>query len=582
VRDPVLYSRPFAQKKTLPTPRAHQQEAANLLITLPENFNVATHFVDRNVQEGRGAKVAIECHDERVTYQQLLENTNRVGNALLALGVRPEERVLLLLLDTPEFLYSFFGAIKIGAVAVPVNTQAKPQDYEYILNDCRARVAVVSEPLLPHLQSIPKEKLRYLEEIVVSEVKDIKETKEINEAKEAGEATHIRPSQTQPANLHHSLQNLMASASAELQAAFTSKDEPAFWLYSSGSTGTSKGCVHLHHDMVVCCELYAKGILQMNESDRCFSVARLFFAYGLGNAGYFPLGCGATTILSPVRPVPATIYADIERYRPTLFFSVPTNFAALLAHHREDGKEFDLASVRHAISAGESLPAALFHRFKERFGVEILDSLGSTETLQMVICNRPGEAKPGSSGRIIPGYEAEIVDENGNSVARNEIGDLLIKGDSTCSGYWNKHEQSKETFVGGWFRTGDKYYQDEEGYFWYAGRSNDVFKVHGLWLSPAEVESVLIAHPAVREAAVVAREDHDALVKAAAYIVLHADVAPSEALSRELQELVGQKIGGYKRPHWIEFVPDIPKTATGKLQRFKLREMHAAQNKPQG
>jgi benzoate-CoA ligase family protein len=552
------------------------------LIPLPENFNVATHFVDRNVQEGRGDKIAIECGDERVTYQQLLENTNRVGNALLALGVRPEERVLLLLLDTPEFLYSFFGAIKIGAVAVPVNTQAKPQDYEYILNDCRARVALVSEPLLPHLQSIPKEKLHYLQEIVVSEVKEAKEIKEIRDAREAGEAKRIPPSQTQPANLHHSLQNLMASASADSQAALTSKDEPAFWLYSSGSTGTAKGCVHLHHDMVVCCELYAKGILQMNEGDRCFSVARLFFAYGLGNAGYFPLGCGATTILSPARPVPATIYADIERYRPTLFFSVPTNFAALLAHHREDGKEFDLSSVRHAISAGESLPAPLFHRFKERFGVEILDSLGSTETLQMVIANRPSEAKPGSSGKIIPGYEARIVDENGNSVASNEIGDLLIKGDSTCSGYWNKHEQTKETFVGGWFRTGDKYYQDDEGYFWYAGRSNDVFKVHGLWLSPAEVESVLIAHPAVREAAVVAREDSDNLTKAAAYVVLSDGFAPTEALSRELQDLVGQKIGGYKRPHWIEFVSDIPKTATGKLQRFKLREMQAAQNKPQG
>jgi benzoate-CoA ligase len=558
----VLYSRPFAQTN-LPARRTDRLEAANLLFTLPETFNVATHFVDRNVQEGRGAKVAIECGDQRVTYQQLLENTNRTGNALLALGVRPEERVLLLLLDTPEFLYSFFGAIKIGAVAVPVNTQAKPLDYEYMLNDCRARVALVSEPLLPHLQSIPKEKLRYLQEIVVSEL-DL-----------TGKAKQDFPSPPSPT--HHSLHNLMATASPELQAAHTSKDEPAFWLYSSGSTGASKGCVHLHHDMVVCCELYAKGVLQMQESDRCFSVARLFFAYGLGNAGYFPLGCGATTILSPVRPVPATIYADIERCRPTLFFSVPTNFAALLAHRHEDGREFDLSSVRHAVSAGESLPAPLFHRFKERFGVEILDSLGSTETLQMVIANRPGEAKPGSSGKIISGYEARIVDEHGNAVAPNEIGDLLIKGDSTCSGYWNKHEKTKETFIGDWFRTGDKYFQDEEGYFWYAGRSNDVFKVHGLWLSPAEVESVLMAHPAVREAAVVAREDQDGLTKAAAYVVLNTGFTPSERLSHELQELVGHNIGGYKRPRWIEFLSEIPKTATGKLQRFKLRELQDRQ-----
>jgi benzoate-CoA ligase family protein len=531
------------------------------LITLPEMFNVATHFVDRNVQEGRGAKVAIECGDEQITYQQLLENTNRVGNALFALGVRSEERVLLLLLDTPEFLYSFFGAIKIGAIAVPVNTQAKPQDYEYILNDCRARVALVSEPLLAHLQSIPKGKLRYLQEIVVSETNQNSQ------------------SQGQQSQTHHSLQSLMHSASPELQAALTHKDEPAFWLYSSGSTGASKGCVHLHHDMVVCCELYAKGILRMKESDRCFSVARLFFAYGLGNAGYFPLGCGATTILSPGRPVPATIYSDIERYRPTFFFSVPTNFAALLAHQREDGREFDLTSVRQAISAGESLPATLFHRFKGRFGVEILDSLGSTETLHVVIANRPGEAKPGSSGKIIPGYEARIVDEEGNAVANNEIGDLLINGDSTCSGYWNKHEKTKETFVGNWFRTGDKYFQDEEGFFWYAGRSNDVFKVHGLWLSPAEVESALITHPAVREAAVVAREDQDGLTKAAAFVVLNAAFTASELLVHELQELVGQRIGGYKRPRWIEFLSEIPKTATGKLQRFKLRELQDRESK---
>ncbi|MGB8474367.1 MAG: benzoate-CoA ligase family protein [Candidatus Acidiferrum sp.] len=557
----MLYSRPFALKRERARAlRTDRQEAAEILLTLPETFNVAAHFVDRNVQEGRGAKVAIECGDERVTYQQLLERTNRVGNVLLALGVRPEERVLLLLLDTPEFLYSFFGAIKMGAVAVPVNTQAKPQDYEYILNDCRARVAIVSEPLLSHLQSIPRERLRYLQEVVVSEVK------------------HNLPSQGQRSQTHHSLQNLMASASPELPAALTSKDEPAFWLYSSGSTGASKGCVHLHHDMVVCCELYAKGILQMNESDRCFSVARLFFAYGLGNAGYFPLGCGATTILDPTRPTPATIYSDIERYRPTLFFSVPTNYAALLAFHREDGREFDLSSVRHAISAGEALPAPLFQRFKERFGVEILDSLGSTETLQMVIANRPGEAKPGSSGKIIPGYEARLVDERGNDVPTNEIGDLLIKGDSTCSGYWNKHEKTKEAFAGGWFHTGDKYFQDAEGYFWYAGRANDLFKVNGLWLSPAEVESALIGHPAVREAAVVAREDKDGLTKPAAFVVLNEAFTPSEQLTHELQELVGQKVGGYKRPRWIEFLKEIPKTATGKFQRFKLRELLIRQN----
>ena len=525
-------------------------EDAATLISLPDIFNVSTYFVDRNVHEGRGERTAIECGDERISYRQLLEQTNRTGNVLLGLGVRPEERVLLLLQDSPEFLYGYFGAIKIGAVAVPTNTLLKSFEYEYVLNDTRARIALVSESLLPQLRSIPAERLRWLKTVVV-----------------AG----------QPDPLSLALRDLMAAASPELEAEPTSKDDAAFWLYSSGSTGFPKGCVHLHHDMVVCSELYARGILQMNESDRCYSVARLFFAYGLGNAGYFPLAFGATTILSPGRPTPERIFADIERYRPTLFFSVPTNYAALLAHQREDGKEFDLSSVRHAVSAGEPLPAPLFERFQERFGIEILDSLGSTETLQMVIANRPGAARPGSSGQIIPGYEAKIVDDEGQPVARGDIGMLLIKGDSTCAGYWNQHEKTKATFEGNWFRTGDKYFQDDDGYFWYAGRADDIFKVNGRWLSPTEVESALIAHPAVREAAVIARDDPSGLAKPAAYVVVNADFPPNPELARNLQEWVADRIGAYKRPRWIEFLPDLPKTATGKLQRFKLREMQAGQ-----
>jgi benzoate-CoA ligase family protein len=519
------------------------------LIALPQVFNAATYFVDRNVLEGRGDKIAIECGDQRVTYQQLLERTNRAGNALRALGVRPEERVFLLLLDTPEFLYSFFGAIKIGAVAVPVNTQAKPNDYEYILNDCRARVAIVSESLLTCLQAIPREKLRHLREIVF-----------------VGEAKHVAAPATA------CFGDLLHAASPALDAEPTSKDDPAFWLYSSGSTGVPKGCVHLHHDMVVSSHHYAHAILQMNDRDRCFSVARLFFAYGLGNAGYFPLSCGATTILSPARPAPAGIYADIERYRPTLFFSVPTNYVALLDHHRTGGPDFDLSSIRHAVSAGEALPAPLFERFRRRFNIEILDALGSTESLHMVISNRPGEVKPGSSGKILPGFEAKIVDESGRAVAPNEIGDLWVKADSLCASYWNQPEKTKQTFVDDWFRTGDKYRQDEDGYFWHAGRADDLFKVHGLWLSPAEVESALIAHPAVMEAAVIARNDEAGLAKPAAYVVLKSEFTPNEQLSRELQDWVAERVGGYKRPRWIEFLREIPKTATGKLQRFKLRE----------
>jgi benzoate-CoA ligase family protein len=520
------------------------------LISLPTVFNAATYFVDRNVREGRGAKTALECGDERVSYQQLLERTNQSGNALRQLEVGSGERVVLILPDSPEFLYCFFGAIKIGAVAVPTNPQLKPAEYEYVLNDTQARVVLISDALLPQLQSIPRGHLKYLGEIVV-----------------VGE--RFRP--------HLSFHQLVASASPDLEAQPASADDAAFWLYSSGSTGPPKGCIHRHRHMVVCSELYAKGILGMNDRDRCYSVARLFFAYGLGNAGYFPLSCGATSILSPDRPTPAGIYADIERSRPTLFFSVPTNYAALLAHQREQAGEFDLSSVRHAISAGEALPAPLFERFKRRFGVEILDAWGSTETLQMALSNRPGEARPGSSGKVIPGYEAKLVDDCGEEVRCGEIGTLLIKGDSTCAGYWNQPEKTSETFQGSWFRTGDKYQQDEDGYFWYAGRADDMLKVNGRWLSPNEVESALIAHPAVREAAVVAREDEHGLVKPAAIVVVNPDVKADDALAGDLQNWVADRIGAYKRPRWVSFLPELPKTATGKVQRFKLRELQAEQ-----
>jgi benzoate-CoA ligase len=520
------------------------------LIPLPKVFNAATHFVDRNVREGRGAKTALECGDERVSYRQLLERTNQSGNVLRQLDVQPGERVVLILSDGPEFLYCFFGAIKIGAVAVPTNTLLKPAEYEYILNDTQARVVLVSDALVPQLRAIPRGHLKYLREMVV-----------------VGEGSQS----------HLSFWELMSNASPDLEARTTGKDDAAFWLYSSGSTGPPKGCIHRHRDMAVCSELYAKGILEMNESDRCYSVARLFFAYGLGNAGYFPLACGATSILSRERPTPAGVYADIERYRPTLFFSVPSSYAALLAHQRGQGTEFDLSSVRHAVSAGEALPAPLFERFRERFGVEILDAWGSTETLHMGISNRPGEVRPGSSGKVIPGYEARLVDDRGEVVPGGEIGALLIKGDSTCAGYWKQPEKTAQTFQGDWFRTGDKYHQDADGYFWYAGRADDMFKVNGRWLSPVEVESALIAHPAVREAAVIAREDENGLTKPAACVVVNPEVRADDALAKDLQDWVAQRIGAYKRPRWVSFMSELPKTATGKLQRFKLRDLQAEQ-----
>ena len=509
--------------------------------SFPHKLNAAACFIDTNVAKGRGQKVAIECGELRVTYKQLLEKTNQIGNALRDLGVRPEERVCLMLEDTPEFLYSFFGAIKIGAVAVPLNTHLRPHEYEYILRDTGARVAICSRELAELLNTCKSD--RKLDWIVVA-------------AKQ---------------NDQRSFDHISMSASAELTAYPTCKDDPAFWLYSSGSTGRPKGCVHLQHDMLLPTQYYAKDILHISETDRCYSVAKLFFAYGLGNAGYFPLSVGATTILSPLRPIPERVYSDIERYQPTLFYSVPSNYAALLAHTRA-GPDFDLSSIRHAVSAGEPLPPVLFQRFKERFGIEILDALGSTEMLHMVISNRPGELKPGSSGKIIPGCEARIVDENEQDVSAGEIGTLLIKCDATCAGYWNQPEKTKDTFVGPWFRTGDKYYQDDDCFFWYAGRADDLFKVNGQWLSPTEVEGALISHPCVIEAAVVARKDGDGLLKPAAYVVLRSEPAPTSNIAGELQSWVAEKLTWHKSPRWIEVIEALPKTATGKLQRFKLRE----------
>lgn len=512
-------------------------------ITLPDVFNAASYFVDRHLPS-RADHLAIECGDQHVTYGDLYGRVNRLGNSLRKLEVRIEDRVVLLLYDTPEFAMSFFGTIKIGAVAVPLNTLLKPADYEYLLNTARARVAIVSESLYPLLAGIPRDRLRYLEHVVV-----------------LGKAP--------PGTL--SFQALVEDSTPELDAELTSKDDAAFWLFSSGSTGFPKACVHLQHDMVVAAERYAKGILGITEHDRCFSVAKLFFAYGLGNGLYFPLSMGATSILLPGKPYPQDVFATIEKYRPTLFFSVPSNYASLLSYTRE-GNDFDLTSVRHGISAGESLPAAIFQRFKQRFGVEILDAIGSTEVLHMFIANRPGAVRPGSSGQIIPGYEARIVNESDEEVAAGEIGNLLVKADSTCSHYWNQHEKSKHTIVGQWIRTGDKYWKDEDGYFWYAGRSDDMLKCSGVWISPIEIESVLIEHQAVQEVAVVGREDHDQLIKPAACVVLKSGHIGTPELARELQEFVVTRLPIYKRPRWVEFFEELPKTATGKLQRFKLRE----------
>jgi benzoate-CoA ligase family protein len=512
---------------------------------LPEEFNAASYFIDRHMDEGRGEKAAIECGDHRVTYRELFESVNRVGNALKRLGVRIEERVLLLLLDTPEFAACFFGAIKIGAIPVPVNTLLKPADYEYMLNNSRARVVIVSDSLFSLLPSLRAGTLHSVEKIVV-----------VGNADGTGA---------------QSFDSWIRDSSTDLEAARTSKDDAAFWLYSSGSTGRPKACVHLQHDMVVCAERYAKAILKVTEQDRLFSVAKLFFAYGLGNGLYFSLAVGGTSILLPGPPKPECVLEVVARFRPTLFFSVPSNYARLLSHPPDAQHPGDFSSVRHAVSAGECLPATIFHRFKERFGVEILDAIGSTEALHMFIANRPGAVKPGSSGTVIPGFEARIVDENHQPVPRGEMGDLIVKTDAACERYWNQHERSKDTIDGHWLRTGDRYYQDADGYFWYAGRSDDMLKVSGVWVSPVEIENQLLEHPAVQEAAVVGRKDEEGLVKTVACVVLRDGRTGTDEVAAELQRFVLGRLPVFKRPHRIEFFEELPKTATGKLQRYRLR-----------
>ena len=508
-------------------------------------FNAAMYFIDRHIDEGRGDAIAIECEGRRVSYAELHDQVNRAGSALRTeLAVRPEERILLLMLDGPEMVIAFFGAIKIGAIPVPANTMWTATDYEFLLRDSRAAIVVVSAALYPRIADVVPACPWVRTVVVVG-------------GSECDRAIGFDA--------------LMLRGSAELVAEATSRDAPAFWLYSSGSTGRPKGCVHLQHDMVVCAEGYARGVLGITASDRCFSVAKLFFAYGLGNAMYFPLAVGATAILWPGAVAPPVVYDVIERRRPTLFFSVPTHYAMMLAH-RDETREFDLSSIRCAISAGEALPPAVFGRFRDRFGIEILDGIGSTEVLHIFISNRPGQVRPGSSGLPVPGYEATLVDESGEPVSTGSVGSLLVKGDSTCAGYWNRHELTKDTIQGHWIRTGDHYYQDEDGYYWFAGRSDDMLKVGGIWVSPAELEHTLLEHPSVFACGVVGRADQDGLIKPLAYVVPRTGTEGTAELAAELKQFARTRLAEYKRPRWVEFVEALPTTATGKIQRFKLRE----------
>jgi benzoate-CoA ligase family protein len=522
-------------------------------LALPEEYNAAAAFVDGALAAGWGARVALRSPTGGWTYTQLAEGVNRAGNALQALGVEMEQRVGLLLYDSPEFAAAFFGAIKIGAVAVPLNTQLRPQDYLYMLNDSRAVALIVEEDLWNQLAP-QREELRFLRHVLLVRHGGV----DGNAALGGGDFSA-----------------LMARAAMNLTPAPTMRDDVALWLYSSGSTGFPKGCVHLQHDMHCCVEQYAKPILELGPDDVTFSAAKLYFAYGLGNGLYFPLAVGASAVHYPGRVTPEVAYQIISERRPTIFFGVPTLYAAMLAVPDAE-QRFDLSSLRLCVSAGESLPPDLYLRWRDRFGVEILDGIGSTEALHIFISNRAGRVTPGSTGQVAPGYAAALLDEQGRPVPQGEIGNLLITGDSICSQYWNKHERTKATIYGGWIATGDKFYQDQNGAYWYAGRSDDMLKVSGQWVSPVEVEAALSAHPSVLEAAVVGQADADGLIKPHAFVVLNAGEQPSEELAEALKQHIKTTLTPVKYPRWIDFVAELPKTATGKVQRYILRNQVAA------
>ena len=501
-------------------------------------FNVAVPLVDWHLEEGRAGKVAIRTVDGDVTYRDLAENVNRCGNLLKTLGVSSGDRLLMVVKDCPRFFYLFWGAIKAGVIPVPVNTLLRAADYQYMVEDSGCSGVVYS----PEFAS---------------------------EVEPAIAAAAYKPATVFTTEGDVSPMATMEDMTTGLEAVPATADADCFWLYSSGSTGRPKGAVHRHRDIVVTCVNYAVDTLGMAEGDVCFSAAKLFFAYGLGNAMTFPLWVGGTAILSDQRPSPDMTFTMMERFRPTLYFGVPTLYAAQL-RALESGPR-DLSSVRACVSAGEALPADILRRWNEQTGQVILDGIGSTEILHIFISNRMDDYRPGASGRLVPGYGARILGENDEPVARGEIGRLMIQGDSIADRYWNNPEKTAETMRGGWINTGDTYLQDEDGYYTYCGRSDDMLKVGGIWCSPVEIESRLIEHPKVLEAAIVGRGDEDQLIKPEAFVVLNNPGDAGDALARELLEHCKSGLARYKYPRWFNFVEDLPKTATGKIQRFKLR-----------
>ncbi len=507
-------------------------------------YNAAVDIVERHGAGDNADKTCLIDDDGSYTYAELTAAMNRAGNMLDDLGMQAEQRVVMCMTDGIDFAAVFFGAIKAGYVAVPLNTMLTGDDYDYILRDSRAPVLVVSEALLetfaPLFDGLP-----HLRHVIV-----------------AGGG---------PDGAHEDLASLLSVASAELPAAATTADDVAFWLYSSGSTGRPKGAAHLQADMLYTVAYYGLAVLGLRADDVVYSAAKMFFAYGLGNSLSMPLYAGATAVVTAGRPTPDSVVDVMHRHQPTVFFGVPTLYGAILADP-EVGREQASGALRLCVSAGEALPKHIGESWEARFGAGILDGIGSTEMLHIFISNRQGDNRYGTTGRPIPGYDLRLLDENGEAVAEGEIGELWVSGPSSSPYYWNNRAKSLDTFHGPWTRTGDKYVRDGDGYYVYAGRSDDMLKVGGIWVSPFEVESALLADDEVLEVAVVGREDADTLVKPMAYVVLKPGVTGSEAKADALKAFVKDRIAPYKYPRWIEFAEALPKTATGKIQRFRLRD----------
>ncbi len=536
-------------------------------INLPRAYNAALEFIDANLARGRAEKVAFIDTTGRYTYGELAERVNRAGNALRALGAGMETRVLLCMLDGIDFPAVFWGAIKAGCVPIPINTLLTSNDYAHLLHDSRARIAVVSEALLERFEPVLEGQV-HLEHVVVAGKALAEHAPPGAVPNDSGGSVEV-PSGAGGTGCHR-LADLLADASPRLGPAPTTCDDVAFWLYTSGSTGTPKGSMHLHRDLITTAEHYGVATLGIREDDVVYSAAKLFFAYGLGNAMTFPFHVGATTVVLAGRPTPDAVMALLREHRPTIFYGVPTLYGAMLALPRES-REDGSSRLRLAVSAGEALPADIGAAWEERFGAPILDGLGSTEMLHIFLSNREGDVRYGTSGTAVPGYELKVVDETGEPAAPGEIGELWVSGDSSAVAYWNQREKSLATFHGPWTRTGDKYVVDEEGYYHYCGRTDDMLKVGGQWVSPFEVESALLGHQKVLEAAVVAVEDEQGLVKPKAFVVPREGVEPDDKLAAALQEFVKDRLAPFKYPRWIEFASGLPKTATGKIQRFKLR-----------